>query len=265
MRAPRTEQETWRWLKEYEDANDDIPLAPRRHLALFSLASKNTVPNHIVMSLLGYESTSLHRDISRRWWMVLYYSEQSKHWQQFKLRAEETGVNLAWGWLVAHVSREDRKLIERRLGSTPKTSGQGTDFMSGNLWFKAGTWWKGNAWTQMLILREDMDDRRQYLGRAWEQKLKPHLRTLELECAVRIDPDKVSPGEARYRTVAFLRVRMAELVGWKKQQASGIMIAWFMTAHILMSQKLWPWKVYGGARGGVRKRQGLPAERRRWA
>ncbi len=152
-----TKSQAHTWLAEYEERNSDLSKRTRRILGLFALAANRKVPRKIIDEILGYESGVFHRDVSRRWWLILYFSGAGQYWGRFARLAEVEGLPDAWRWLSKRLSQKKRALVLQRLGSVPWRAsrkwrrehhgGRGTRVR----WFKMGTWYTNSAWTRLLI------------------------------------------------------------------------------------------------------------------
>ena len=199
-------------LVSYEEANADLPKHDRRLLGLFYLAANRKNPRAYVEEILGYESSVIYRDISRRWWMVLFYSGLPKKWRRFKSTAEKQGVPEAWRQLSLALTPEERALVLRRLGTRPWRVSNKARKRSGRSvlgvirWFKAGTWYPRSAWTTLLVEGKSLESRRVY-SRPWHHKFKPYVRLLERECFHLIDLDEITPPEAKEKVALYVRTR----------------------------------------------------------
>ncbi len=231
-----TESQANTWLAEYEERNSDLPKNTRRMLGLFALAANRKVSHDIIYSILGYESTVFYRDISRRWWLILYHSGTGKHWKRFAHLAETQSLITGWKWLTKCVSREKRDLMLQRLGSRPwgnshKWRQKNRGYIGKRVrWFKMGTWQTRSPWTWLLIEGKSLDSRRVYT-RPIHTKLRPHLRLLERECYRRIDPDKMTLPEAMHSTVAYLKKRLRDFTQ-RNVNTSTELVAWFLTVPV---------------------------------
>jgi len=222
------------WLVKYEESNSDLSKRTRRILGLFALAANRKVPRKVVDDILGYESAVFHRDISRRWWLILYHSGVGKHWAHFAHLAQVEGLPDAWRWLSKRLTKKKRSLALQRLGSVPWRAsrkwrqqhhgGRGTQIR----WFKMGTWYNSSAWTRLLIDGKSLDSRRRYI-RPIHEKIRPYVRLLERECYHRINPDKVTPPQAMRSTVTYVRRRLKEIV---RRPVSLETVAWFLTVDV---------------------------------
>jgi len=277
VKSPRTKLQVDKWLVEYEKRNKDLLPRDRRLLGLFALSAMRKVPTKLIEDLLGYESTTLRRDISRRWWLVLFYSGASQKWKQFKMTAEKDGVPEAWRWLSNRVTAERRDLLIKRLGMRPwratmawrkknlKPDGRSRAVKGNMYWFKAGTWSKNSPWTMLVIEGKSLASRRAMVGRHWESPLAPHVRLLEKECKYHINPDKTTPQEAKRLIVAFLKRRIKEILGWR--HVTNEVVAWFLTAQIPTKDALIDFKDRPGRSpkyGRTRRQNQLKERARAW-
>ena len=229
-----TEAKANTWLADYEERNGDLSKRTRRMLGLFALAANRKVPRKIIDGILGYESAIFYRDISRRWWLILYHSGVSKDWDKFARLAETEGLPDAWRWLTQRMSKEERALVLQRLGSVPWRAsrkwrqqhhgGRGTRVR----WFKMGTWYTNSVWTRLLIDGKSISSRRKYT-RPIHRKVQPYARLLERECYHRVNPDKIAPPKAMHDTVSYVRRRLKEIIG---HRVSLDTVAWFLTVDI---------------------------------
>lgn len=229
-----TKSQAHTWLADYEERNGDLSKRTRRMLGLFALAANRKVPRKIIDGILGYESAIFYRDISRRWWLILYHSGVGKYWDKFARLAEKRGLPDAWRWLSQRLPHEKRRLVLQRLGSVPWRAsrkwrqqhhgGRGTRLR----WFKMGTWYTNSAWTRLLIDGKSLSSRRVYV-RPIHKKVQPYARLLERECYHRIDPDKIAPPKAMHDTVSYIRRRLSDIVG---HRVSIEIVAWFLTVDV---------------------------------
>ena len=260
------------WLYKYEERNSDLPVNIRRLLGLFALTRKTTAEN--VWGILGYETSVLHRDESRRWWLVLYYSGAARHWSRFQRLAETQGTPEAWRWLKDRVSKTMRNTIVRRLGTQPwrvttkwrernvHADGQSRRIRHGRRWFRMGTWYNHSIWTHLLVEGKSLDHRREYIH-AWQRKIRKYARLVERECYHRVDPDEMTVPEALQSTADYVQVRLKEITGRK---VLGLpVVAWFLTTDIPKNERYWvsrkklsPW------RNDARRRRGAKRRLRAW-
>ena len=234
-----TKSQAHTWLAEYEERNSDLSKRTRRILGLFALAANRKVPRKIIDEILGYESAVFHRDVSRRWWLILYHSGAGAHGGRFAHLAEPQGLAEAWRWLTERLSHDKRARVLRRLGSVPWRASrkwrQEHHWHTGTRvrWFKMGTWYTNSAWTRLLIEGKSLVSRREYV-RPIHWKISPHERLLERECYHRINPDKITPPKAMHDTVSYVRRRLKELTG---RRVSLETVAWFLTVDVPRSDK----------------------------
>lgn len=234
-----TEAKAYTWLVNFEERNSDLSKRARRVLGLFALAANRKVPRIVVDKLLGYESSVFYRDVSRRWWLILYYSGIARYWKRFAKLAEMQGLADAWRWLSPQLSSKKRALVLQRLGSRPWRASRKWRRQHGHTgsrlrWFKMGTWYTNSPWTWLLIEGKSLAFRRGYT-QPIHRKIRRHARLLERECYRRIDPDEVTPPEAMHSTVVYLRQRLKEVTGHKRISLS--VIAWFLTVCLPESER----------------------------
>jgi hypothetical protein len=215
----------------YEELNADLSPSLRRLLALFTIARAST--RDVMTRLLGYDSSVLFRDYSRRWWLVLSTSGLARHWDGFKERGQYEGLTAACKWLRREVTPEEWKLFKCRAGvpigfrlwnrsETPKGA---------VIWTKGGCWDKKSPFTKLLVLREPLPERP--LLQRYQRRLGHHrVRVLDHEVMYQVDPDKVSVPEAKRRVVEYVRRRIPEMVGYRRDRMSPAVAAWFFQTEI---------------------------------
>ena len=99
----------------------------------------------------------------------------------------------------------------------------------------------------------------------WHHKVRPYVRLLERECYHMIDPDEVTPPEAKERIVKHVRIRLKEFLGRKRVSMEAV--AWFLAADIPTSE--WRYVAYKLRPCGTwtkkkDRRQGVRAKMRGW-
>lgn len=252
------------WLASYEERNSSVPKDTRRLLGLFALATAR-VPRSVVWEILGHETTVLWRDVSRRWWLALYYSECAKHWNKFKSLAERDNVDSAWVWLISRISKKRRGLVEKRLGVVPRGRPRSqhksrSEGKSKRLWFKGGTWYRGSPLTKILITGEGLGNVRP-IELQWHRKLKPYLRTLEIEARNRVDPDRMSVPHIKWSTLKFVHESINSYLGRKMNIHSA---AWFLHTRVPITDiRISHFETHKGTES-VRARWIDPRAVRRW-
>ncbi len=226
-----THQQACAKVVAYEEVNADIPQPTRRRLALFTIARAST--RDVIEQILGYDSAVLFRDHARRWWLVLTTSGLSCHWQGFKDRGQNEGLTEACKWLRGHLPPEQWKLFRRRSGATIgfRLWNRSTKPKGDVIWTKGGCWDRKSSFTKLLVLKEPLPERP--LVQRYQRRLgHDHIRLLERELMYEINPDKMTPPEAKDIAVRYARRRIAEMVGYRRDEMSPAVAAWFFQAEI---------------------------------
>lgn len=215
----------------YEQENADLPKRTRRLLALFTVARAST--RAVIAQILGHDSAALFRDHAKRWWMVLSYSGLHPHWQGFKQRGQHGGLTVACKWLRREVTKEEWKLFKRRAGVPIgfRLWNRSTKPKGDVIWTKQGCWDRKSSFTKLLVLKEHLPERP--LLQRYQRRLgHDRIRLLERELMYEIDPDKMTPPQAKQRAVQYVRRRIAEIVGYRRNEMSPAVAAWFFQTEI---------------------------------
>lgn len=214
----------------YEEVNADIPQPTRRRLALFTIARAST--RDVIAQILGYDSAVFFRDHSRRWWLVLSWSHLSRYWDGFKDRGQNEGLTVAAKWLRREVTPEEWKLFRRRSGATIGFRLWNRSKPKGDvLWTRQGCWDTKSPLTKLLVQKQHLPERP--LVQRYQRRLgNDRVRLLERELMYEIDPDKMTPPQAKQRAVQYIRRRIAEILGTKRNEMSPAVAAWFFETTI---------------------------------
>ena len=226
-----THQQACAKIVAYEKVNADLPRQTRRILALFTIARAST--RDVVTRLLGYDSAVLFRDHSRRWWLVLYHSGLSRCWNGFRERGQHEGLTVASKWLRNQATPEEWELFECRAGvSIGFNLWNRSEKLKGNvIWTKCGSWDTKSPFTKLLVLKQHLPPRP--LLQRYQRRLgNDRVRLLESELMYEIDPDKMTPPEAKQRAVQYVCRRIPEMLRLNRNQMSPAVAAWFFQTEI---------------------------------
>ncbi len=215
----------------FEEANADLSRRARRLLALFTIARAST--RDVIKQILGYDSAVFFRDHSRRWWLVLSHSGLSRFWDGFKERGQNEGLTAACKWLRREVTPEEWKLFKRRAGVSIgfKLWNRSTKPKGDVIWTKQGCWDRKSSFTKLLVLKEHLPERP--LLRRYQRRLgHDYVRLLERELMYLVNPDKLTPPEAKQRAVEYVRRRIPEMLGLNRNEMSPAVAAWFFQTEI---------------------------------
>ena len=215
----------------YEEVNADLPRQTRRLLALFTIARAST--RGVIAQILGYDSAVLFRDHAKRWWMVLNRSGLSRYWEGFKERGQYEGLTAACTWLQSQVTPEQWDLFERRAGvSIGFNLWNRSEKPKGHvIWTKQGCWDRKSPFTKILVLGEHLPER--LLRQRYQRRLgHDYVRLLERELFYEIDPDKMTPPQAKQRAVQYVRRRIPEMLGANRTEMSPAVAAWFFQIEV---------------------------------
>ena len=215
----------------YEEVNADLPRQTRRLLALFTIARAST--RGVIAQILGYDSAVLFRDHAKRWWMVLSRSGLSRYWDGFKERGQNEGLTAACKWLRREVTPEEWKLFERRAGVPIgfKLWNRSTKPKGDVIWTKQGCWDRKSPFTKILVLGEHLPERP--LLQLYQRRLgHDYVRLLERELIHEINPDKMTPHQAKQRAAQYVQRRIPEMVRYKRSEMSPAVAAWFFQTEI---------------------------------
>jgi len=214
----------------YEKVNADLPRQTRRLLALFTIARAST--RDVITRLLGHDSAALFRDHSRRWWLVLSWSHLSRYWDGFRERGQHEGLTVASTWLQNQITPEQWELFERRAGVCVGFNlWNRSEKLKGNvIWTKGGCWDRKSSFTKLFVLKQHLPARP--LVQQYQRRLgNDRVRLLERELMYEIDPDKMTPPEAKQRAVEYVRRRISEMLGYKRELGPAV-AAWFFQTEI---------------------------------
>ena len=263
-----TEREARNSLIDFERQNSDLPDKVRRLLGLFYLAANRKVPRKAIVNMLGYDSSVVFRDISRRWWLVLKYSDTARLWDGLKEESEKGGLHEGWRYIVDNTTTEERELILKRYGTIPWRATKNSDrSVSGRgrtlRWYKAGTWYSDSVWYKLLVQYESLNHRRIYSKR-WHYKVMPYLRALELDCAREVNLDAMSVPTVKTKIKDLVWERLRVLAN--NPNLSLQSVAWFLTVPVPVSDEYWmaPYATPERPRGADRRTQGAAVKMRSW-
>ena len=215
----------------FERLNADLPKRTRRLMALFTIARAST--RGVVAQILGHDSAALFRDHAKRWWMVLSHSGLSRYWEGFKDRGQNEGLTSSCKWLRRAVTREQWELFRRRAGATNgfRLWNRSTKPKGNVIWTRQGCWDKKSPFTRLLVMKEHLPER-PLLQRYQIRLGHDQVRLLERELTFQIDPDKMTPPEAKQAAVQYVRRRIPEMLGYKRSEMSAAVAAWFFGVEI---------------------------------
>lgn len=99
------------------------------------------------------------------------------------------------------------------------------------LWSKQGSWDAKSPFTKLLVLKQHLPERP--LLQRYQRRLgHDRVRFLERELMYLVNPDKLTPPEAKQRAVEYVRRRIPQMLGLNGTEMSPAVAAWFFQTEI---------------------------------
>lgn len=219
----------------YEDDNRDLRRSTRVQLAVFVLAPKVGIKalEALFERPLG-KTPFRHR--SWMWYTAMNTSGLEPCWDRFATRFN-SGESLhdCLMWLKSQATDEQWATLSRRLGVPtfkdknilnpywwkPHPRKKRTEY-----WTRGGTWDRRNPFTKVIIFGESIE-RGEPINTVCSALSDADLRTLEREVCNVVDEDRLLYYDAVKAAVQYLRWRIPDILGYKRDTTSYKTVSWF--------------------------------------